>query len=94
MEVVRKQLSEDEMMNINNKINDVTEAIFEKLENSGVHWLPIMVYSMLNVMAVATQMSKHAGNADADIEDVTQTFCNQLIEAVKFRKEFNEKNFN
>ena len=94
MEVVRNQLSKDEMMNINNKINDVTESIFEKLENSGVHWLPIMVYSMLNVMSVATEMSRQAGNEGADLKDVTQTFCNQLMEAVEIREDFKKKNFN
>lgn len=91
MEVVKQKLSPDEVNNINNKINDVTEAIFDKLENSGVNWLPIMVYATLNVMTVATEMSKHAGNENADLEDITQTFCNQLMEAVNIRQGFIEK---
>lgn len=94
MEVVRQKISPEEANNINNKINDVTEAIFEKLEGSGVHWLPIMVYATLNVLTVATEMSKHAGNENASLEDITETFCNQLMESVRIRKEFAEKNFN
>ena len=94
MEVEKKHLTPEEANNINNKINDVTEAIFKELEGSGLLWLPIMVYATLNVMTVATEMSKHAGNENANLKDITETFCNQLLESVNIRNEFVQKNFN
>ena len=83
----------EELQNINKNITELTTAICDKLENSGVTWLPIMVYSTLNIMAVAVEMNKKGG-VKTNLVDMTQTFCDELMKAAEFREDFKKKNFN
>lgn len=85
METERLNLSPEEMSAINSKIESLSELIFKQLDNTGVNWLPVMVHSVANVMVVVTQMSRMAGNKDADVSELTDIFCDELKESVKWR---------
>ena len=93
METQKEHLTEKELEDVNKRIESITLAICEKLENSGTRWLPIMVYAIKNIMRIATEMNKDAG-VKTDLRDMTQTFCNQLLEAVEFSMEQEAKNNN
>ena len=83
MKTVFKKMSDEELKLVNSQINDLTETIFAKLENSGVNWFPVVLHSTLNVLAMATEMSRQAGNDDADIVSLTETFCTVLTDEAK-----------
>lgn len=91
METERLNLSPEEMSAINSKIESLSELIFKQLDNTGANWLPVMVHSVANVMIVATQMSRMAGNKDADVSELTDIFCDELKESVKCRFKKNEE---
>lgn len=80
METQFKKMSDDELNRIGTQINDLTETMFDKLTNSGVNWFPVVLHTTLNVLAMATEMSRYGGNPDANLIDLTQTFCKCLIE--------------
>lgn len=76
-------MSDDELDDLNNRIEELTEDVMDSLGNSGTLWFPLLVHSMANVMRVVSKASESTSHP-VEVDKVTDTFCRELVRETKY----------